>query len=143
MDDTRRNPFRLHRDRGRQDAAESLPKQLDVVDAVEQRHRDLRRGVHALERLGQLGRLGRDPQDVDRRVERRDGGELGVEVAEQRALDVDDAVVARERLVAKHEHDVASRTREGGAEESADSTRAEHCVSRHGATLAPVRKWCS
>ena len=73
-----------------------------MVEAVEQRDDDRvrRRAVwDAFERVLELGRLRRHPEDVHRTVERRCGRHLGVEVAQQGALDVDDAAVARERLV--------------------------------------------
>ena len=119
-------------------------KQLDVVETVEERHDDHPSAArHALERVGELGRLRRDPQDVHRSVEPRGGGHLGVEVAEQRALDMNGAVVARKRLLTHHQQNAAADACERGTEEGADAARAEHGVSKHGATLTAVRGDCA
>ena len=109
-----------------------------MVDAVEQRHGDglveeLRR--NALERRVQLGRLGGHPEDVDGTVERGHGGDLDLEVSEERALDPQPTVVAPERLRPQHQHDLAPQPREAGAEERAHPAGSEHPVARHDASV--------
>ena len=74
-------------------------------------------------------------QDVHRSLERRCGGHLGVEVAQQGALDVDDAAVARERLFPHQEQDIAPRPCERRADERPDAAGAQHGVSHHGGKL--------
>jgi hypothetical protein len=118
-------------------------KHLEVVEPVEQRHHDhpVGRG-RAFERAHKLSCLGRNPEHVHGPIEPSGGGHRGVKVAEERALDAHNTVVAGERFLAHKEQNVPPNARERGAEEGTDPACSEDGVP-HSATLTAARSGCA
>jgi hypothetical protein len=106
--------------------AEALPQDGEVVDAVEQRHDDLRLARDALERRRQLRGLDGDDQRAGWRLQRGDGPDaLGV-LAEGGA--VDGHAVAADRVgtgLGGDEGRRDARARELRPDQGADGARAE------------------
>ena len=114
-----------------------------MVDPIQQRHHDGSPdalGRSERERRLEVGRLRRDPEDVDFALELPGHVDLGLEVAEHGAFDADPAWMLGERLRPEQQDDVTAGACQCAAEQASDPARSQNRVSHRPIVVRESRR---